>query len=114
MSFKIYKVSFRCSNCGYVTPAYDRISDRPERCPQCGVRPANSLSESEREEFVEEFYSRVEAPNDDFNGNPCPWGCPWDFDADLRGSTIEEMVDNFIEDYKSEFSTEEENFEPEK
>ncbi len=36
------------------------------------------------------------------------------WDVELRGSTIEEMVDNYIEDYKSEFSTEEDDLEPEK
>jgi hypothetical protein len=116
MAFKIYKVSFVCPVCGHVTPAYDRISDRPERCPHCGACSARSLSESEREEFSEEFYSRDEAPDDAVDGNPCPYGCPWLFgwEVELRGATIEEMVDNYIEDYKSEFSTEEDDLEPEK
>jgi len=85
------------------------------------TKRASDLTEKEREWFTFLFYQKIDAalPEglslDDMD-SPRPWGCPWLFgwEVELRGATIEEMVDNYIEDYKSEFSTEEENFEPEK
>jgi len=86
------------------------------------TKRASDLTEKEREWFTFLFYQKIDSvlPEglslDDVYDNPRPWGCPWSFSGNrlLAGDTIEEMVDNYIEDYKSEFSTEEENFEPEK
>lgn len=58
---------------------------------------AKDLTEKEKSAFVREFYLRDGVP-DDLVDNPEPWGCPWyfGFPVILEGSTIEEMVDNYI------------------
>lgn len=65
---------------------------------------AKDLSEAEQKAFAHEFYLRDDAP-DDLQDNPEPWGCPWysGSPVELRGDTIEEMVDNYIRDYVDEF-----------
>ncbi len=68
---------------------------------------AKDLSEKEQEAFAREFYLRDEAPDD--LDTPTPWGCPWyfGFHVELRGNTIEEMVDNYIRKYCDDFTEEE-------
>lgn len=72
---------------------------------------AHDLSDAEREAFTEAFYDRIDSalPGgltcDDREGST-PWGCPWYFGqpVELIGSTVDEMVDHFIEEVKDEIA----------
>jgi len=66
---------------------------------------ADSLTDEQKEKFVDEFYdfNRDDTPED--KASPLPWGCPWlfGFTVKLKGETISEMVDNYIDIHSSEW-----------
>jgi hypothetical protein len=65
---------------------------------------AISLSDREREQFVEYFYGLCGSPDDYNFGNPLPWGCPWLISNKhiLRGESIAEMAENYLDDNQDE------------
>ena len=66
---------------------------------------ASELTEEQRQDFANLFYSDCETPTDIDSDNPSPWGCPWYWGGDLEGETIHEMVENFIKAHKSEWES---------
>ena len=62
---------------------------------------ATKLTDSERELFQTIFYESETGIMLNDHETPCPYGCPWYFgyDVSLRGDDLDEMVENYIEDY---------------
>ena len=53
------------------------------------------LTDEEKKEFCKIFYENVDIYDLEVS---CPWGCPWYFNEqmELKGNTIEEMVNTYI------------------
>jgi hypothetical protein len=66
---------------------------------------ARTLNDEQKDAFTKLFYSTDGTPNDANSDNPNPWGAPWNFGFKviLRGNTVEDMVEEYIEEYKSEW-----------
>jgi len=61
-------------------------------------RKANTLSASERKEFINCFYRFSDVfIDEEEEGHPIPLSCPWLYkDQELIGFTIEEMAWNYV------------------
>ena len=64
---------------------------------------ATEMHEYQKEEFTQSFYEFWPYGDADVN-SPAPWGMPWQFgyDVELSGKTIDEMAQNFFNDFESE------------
>jgi len=66
---------------------------------------AKDLTDEQKEQFTAEFYDYMRYDTPDDQQSPLPWGCPWMFGfvVSLRGDSIEDMIDNYINDYNEEW-----------
>lgn len=66
------------------------------------VKYAKDLTDKEQGLFIEEFYGSIGL--DDLEDSD-PWGCPWHYNPDalLKGDTIEEMAQNYLEEVRLRF-----------
>ena len=65
------------------------------------LKKAKDLTDQEKEAFAEIFYAEVSF---DDRESPNPWGCPWFYMGNqvLKGATISEMVENFLEELRKD------------
>jgi len=68
----------------------------------------DDLTDNLKELFADKFYDDPRSPNDNVSDNPLPWGCPWYFSPKLllRGNTIDDMVEDYINRFISHWNEE--------